>query len=422
VYLDRRIELQVPKSKMVTVYSPKYPPEITESGEDRVYRWKGAQLRRSNAKEEDTPKEKTAPIAWTTFPSWEAVGAWYQMLIAGRDAVTPGLQAKANELTAGAKTKADEVRLLYEYVSQHNHYIAVDLGVGRSQPHMAAEVLANQYGDCKDKHTLLAALLRAKGFQPAAVLIGAGVEMNEKVPSPAAFNHLITLVDVDGGPVWLDATTEVAPYRVLLSVLRDKQALVVPPKNGLGVSHLAKTPAELPFPAVDQYEGKFELSKDGTMKGNVTVTLRGDSELLMRYASRQAARAQWDQLGQAYVDGSGFEGKANSVTLDEADNLSKPWEMRYGYTQDAWSQWKSYQVGALLPNVTLPVIDEKKPPKEEIELGGRHTVKAKSIVMLPVGYSAELPDAIHLKTAFATFDETYRVTDGSLEAVNTFTS
>ena len=415
VYLDRRIELRVPKSKAVTVFSPKYQPEKSESGAERVYRWKGAQLRPSNAKDENvTPQDKTPPIAWTTFPSWEAVGTWYQALIADRDAVTPALQAKANEVTAGAKTDAEKVRLLYEYVSQHNHYIGVDFGVGRYQPHTATEVLANQYGDCKDKHTLLAALLRAEGFRPSAVLIGAGIDLNDKVPMPGAFNHLITLVDVDGGPVWLDTTTEVAPYRVLLPTLRDRQALVVPDKNGPDVPRLAKTPAELPFAAVDRYEGTFELAKDGTTKGNAAVTMRGDDEVLMRYTSRQVARAQWDQLGQAYVAISGFNGKANSVTLDTGDDLSQPWGMQYAYTQDAWSQWKSYQTGSLLPNVNLPSIDDKNPPKDEIDLGGRHSQIAKSTVKLPIGYGAELPDAVHLKTTFATFDETYRITDGSL--------
>jgi transglutaminase-like putative cysteine protease len=51
--------------------------------------------------------------------------------------------------------------------------VGIDFGVGRYQPHAAAEVLANQYGDCKDKDTLLEALLRAKGFTTAPALIGA---------------------------------------------------------------------------------------------------------------------------------------------------------------------------------------------------------------------------------------------------------
>lgn len=64
--------------------------------------------------------------------------------------------------------------------------------------------------------------------------------------------------------------------------------------------------------------------------------------------------------------------------------------------------------------MNLPSIDEKKPPKNEIDFGGCHTQMAKSTVKLPAGYLAELPDAIHLKTTFATFDETYRVSDGRM--------
>ncbi len=421
VYLDRRIELRVPKAKALTVYSPKFPAETFDDGEEKVYRWKGAQLRSSTAKEdEDPPPDKLPPIAWTTFPSWEAVGTWYQGLIAGRDAVTPALQAKADELTLGSKTDEEKVRRLYEYVALHNHYIGVDFGLGRYQPHTAMEVFTDQYGDCKDKHTLLAALLRAKGFRPSAVLIGVGIEMNEKVPMPGAFNHVITEVEVNGAPVWLDATTEVAPYRVLVAMIRDKEGLVVPAKDGPGAPRLAKTPAELPFAAVDHYEGAFELAKDGTTKGNVSVSMRGDDEVVMRYATRQVPRAQWDQLGQSYVDNSGFNGKANTVKLDAGEDLSKPWEMKYGYTQDAWSNWSSYQIGSLLPNVNLPSIDEKKLPKKEIELGGRHTQMAKSTVKLPAGYAVEVPNAIHLRTAFAKFDETYRVVDGSLVSEFTY--
>ncbi len=57
------------------------------------------------------------------------------------------------------------MKALYSYVSTQFRYIGVSFGIGRYQPHGAAEVLANQYGDCKDEHTLLASLLAAVGFQ-----------------------------------------------------------------------------------------------------------------------------------------------------------------------------------------------------------------------------------------------------------------
>ena len=54
-------------------------------------------------------------------------------------------------------------------------HVGIDLGVGRFQPHAASQVLSNQYGDCKDKDTLLEALLRAKGISVSPALVGAGI-------------------------------------------------------------------------------------------------------------------------------------------------------------------------------------------------------------------------------------------------------
>ena len=91
----------------------------------------------------------------------------------------------------------------------------------------------HEYGDCKDKDTLLEALLRAKGFTTAPALIGVNVALVPGLPSPASFNHVIPTVDLaepgkPGNQIWLDTTPEVAPFRVLIPQIRDEQALVIP--------------------------------------------------------------------------------------------------------------------------------------------------------------------------------------------------
>jgi len=112
------------------------------------------------------------------------------------------VKAKVQELTAGKTsgnmTEEEKVRAVYGYVATQVRYIGVAFGVGRYQPHHADEVMENQYGDCKDKHTLLASMLTALGLHSDAVLIGAGIRFNEALPSPGAFNHLITRVEVGG--------------------------------------------------------------------------------------------------------------------------------------------------------------------------------------------------------------------------------
>ena len=107
------------------------------------------------------------------------------------------------------------MRAIYDFVSAHTRYIGIDFGIGRYQPHTASEVLADQYGDCKDKDTLLEALLRAKGFSTSPALMGAGIAPVPEVPSPPMFNHVITTVNLPGGRIWLDSTPLAAPYRYL---------------------------------------------------------------------------------------------------------------------------------------------------------------------------------------------------------------
>ena len=74
--------------------------------------------------------------------------------------------------------------------------MSLSLGVGRYQPHAASDVLHNQYGDCKDKHTLLASLLEAEGLHASSVLINSSRKLDPDVPSPSQFDHVITMLPI----------------------------------------------------------------------------------------------------------------------------------------------------------------------------------------------------------------------------------
>ena len=230
-----------------------------------------------------------------SFPPWPGprsiVGPKWGIGIAvspwtGRSPICFLLQARASEITKDAKTPEDQARAIYNYVSTRTRYVGIDFGIGRYQPHTAAEVLANNYGDCKDKDTLLEALLRAKGFHTAPALIGVGLTPIEAVPSPAVFNHVITTIEQPGGRIWLDSTPEVAPYRLLSAPIRDQLALVVPAQ---GLSGLERTPATPPYPMYARFELTGELSANGTLAGHVTATYRTDYEVAFDPSLQRAA-------------------------------------------------------------------------------------------------------------------------------------
>ncbi len=432
VVLSESLELRVPAEGFVNVWTnptagAQPVPEIADG--QKIYRWQHANLKPTAGKEAEAQKEvdkhrvltadevidaeqgKLPSVAWTTFKSWADVGVWYRGLESDRAVPNAEIKAKVAELTAGKTTEEDKVRAVYAFVSTQVRYIGVAFGIGRYQPHAADAVLDNQYGDCKDKHTLLAAMLTALGLQPDAVLIGAGIRFNDAVPSPAVFNHLITRVNVGGQEIWLDSTAEVAPYRMLTAVIRDKQALVIP--NG-GVATVQRTPADPPMASSQDWAAVGSLDKAGVSESHITLVERGDTELLLRQFLRQVPPAQYDDFVQRMLQGIGYQGTASHPEISRPDDLSGPLVVKFDYRREQAGDWANYRIIPQLAPVSLPVVDEKQPPVAPLDLGTPRTETSTAEMKLPEGWGLELPEAVHEKTAFATYDLTYRFDNGTL--------
>ncbi len=422
VVLAEVLTLEVPKDKYVQVWSPNHKPTLTEHDGLLAYSWNVAQLipaPKTNDQsdggskstppkdpDEDADGRKLPSVAWTTFHNWAEVGDWYRGLAMERAQPNDALRARAAEITKDAKSPEDQVRAIYDFVSLRTRYIGIDFGVGRYQPHAAAEVLANQYGDCKDKDTLLEALLRGKGFQTAPALIGAGIIPVPEVPTPAVFNHVITTVNMPDGQIWLDSTPEVAPYRFLSSTIRDEQALVV---RAEGPATLERTPASAPYPFVNKFEAVGTLDSDGKLTSHMTATYRTDDELIVRALARNVAPAEWDKASQYVSSNTGFGGTTSNTSFAHVDDLSSPIVMTYDYTRHPFGDWDNRRINPLFPALEFGgLASDTNAPPNDIELGAPRTMDAITRIRVPEGYRTDLPDPIHVKTEFASFDKTYR--------------
>jgi transglutaminase-like putative cysteine protease/tetratricopeptide (TPR) repeat protein len=420
VILHEVLTLEVPSGKYAQVWSPNHKPAVTDLNGVKTYTWDVPQLvtaPRSTADDEAkpaTPKDpdedsdgrKLPSVAWTTFHSWAEVGDWYRGLAAAQ--ATPGdaIKARADDLTRDAKTPEEQVRTLYNYVSAHTRYVGIDFGIGRYQPHSAAEVLANQYGDCKDKDTLLEALLRAKGFTAAPALIGAGIAPIPDLPSPAVFNHVITTVNMPTGRVWLDSTPPAAPYRYLSQPIRDQKALVIPVE---GAASLVSTPGDAPYSFTAEFDATGTLDGEGKLTAKMKSIYRDDDEPILRALARTVAPAEWDKVSQYISAAAGFGGTTSNTHFNNADDTSVPIELTYDYARHPFGDWDNLRILPLFPSVELPPLaSDTEAPEQDIQLGALRTLKAVSRIRLPEGYRPDLPDPVHAKTDFAVFDKTYR--------------
>jgi len=137
------------------------------------------------------------------FASWPDVSRWVTEVTEPPDQVDATVAAKAQVLTASSKTELERIQAIGYFV-QGMKYVSIQIGVGRGggyRPKPAPDVLVKEYGDCKDKATLMRALLKAVGIESYIVPIYSGDRsyVREDWPSPQQFNHVIVAVRVSGG-------------------------------------------------------------------------------------------------------------------------------------------------------------------------------------------------------------------------------
>ncbi|HZG10233.1 MAG TPA: DUF3857 domain-containing protein [Allosphingosinicella sp.] len=184
------------------------------------------------------PQDAPARFAWqrilefSDFSDWAAVSRRFAPLYA--KAATVGakspLKEEARRIAAAHAGPLDRAGAALKLVQQEVRYIYVGLDGGNLTPATAEETWRRRYGDCKGKTALLLALLAELGIEAVPVLVsnsGNDDGLDERLPGPRLFDHVLVRARIGGADYWLDGTlppvavpgTEpVIPYRWTLPV------------------------------------------------------------------------------------------------------------------------------------------------------------------------------------------------------------
>jgi Flp pilus assembly protein TadD/transglutaminase-like putative cysteine protease len=419
IVLDERLDVNLPASRVHYFRVAAPLQDVTDYAGDReIHHWQHANLVRPS--EVEKAKKKTQPpaaarpdVQFTTFTSWAQVAEWYAQLEKGRTDPTAEIRAKTQELLQGRATELDKIAALYDYVAKNIRYVSLSFGLGRYQPHSAGDVFKNQYGDCKDKHTLLAAMLQAAGIPSDAVLIPFSRKMDADVPSPSQFDHLITAVPVGDELIWMDSTAEVAPFRLLSPPLRNKSALLV---ESDGAGKIVQTPMDPPFLSTQHVEIEARVNDLGKLTATLRYFLRGDNEYALRVAFRRTPETQWKELGQTIAALDGIKGEITNVKPSDPSDTEKPFELDLDFAQANYLDWssKKSKVGVPLLAIGLPEADEDS--TDPIRLGSPLDVTMDLQMKLPDNFSARAPVAVSVERDYADFKSGYHFENHVLTA------
>jgi tetratricopeptide (TPR) repeat protein/transglutaminase-like putative cysteine protease len=412
---EDRLELDVPKARDVKLKTPTRKPEIQETGDRRVYIWVVKDIQPEREKEKDDSEETGPDVQLTTFTDWKQIAQWYAKLQGERMTVDDSVRKKADELSKGADTPAEKARRLYDFVARNVRYVSISLGVGRYQPHSAADVLQNGYGDCKDKHTLFSAMLRAEGIQSYPVLIDSSRQLDADVPSPAQFDHVITAARIATGTglTWLDTTPEVTPFGLILYQLRNKQAVLASDDAEGG---LQRTPADSQVKTYAHFtlDGKFTAF--GALDATLDFTAQGDRDWPMRASFRRYSQAQWKDFVKVLSASWGLPGDVDNVQLDPIEDTSKPFHLKYHLHQDQYFVVPSTGVNFRpIPPLGMPAIRASEKSKDPLNIGPAGETDYLVRLQFPSNYTVHTPTAVKMSRDYGDYSSTYSQSKGLLE-------
>jgi hypothetical protein len=374
------------------------------------------------------------PIA--TTGTWQSIGEWYQTLSKDRLVATPEIATKANELTAGKTDFYDKTEAIAEFVQTQVRYFIITMGIGGYQPHFAGDIYRNHYGDCKDKATLLSAMLSSVGVHSALVMVDTSRGVVDPDAPSIVGNHMIAAIEIPRGytsPKLRSVVTAKTGRKYLIfDPTWDKTAFGQLEHNlqgGYGVLMEGHDSQVIQFPVLSpelntiRRTASFQLQPDGDLKGTVTEKRFGDvSENRRSLYTTGDAKQQSDYLD--HLLGQDFTTFAVSgFKVQNAEALNKDLTTSYSVTADHYGK----TMGPLL--MVRPRVlgrdgfeADRKERKVPINLDETMQEQDDYSITLPAGYTVdEIPDPVKLDLGFASYESSSNVKDNVLHYTRTYT-
>jgi transglutaminase-like putative cysteine protease len=448
-----RLILRIPSTWQFTTKWFNHPDVKPQSPESDEYVWEVDNLPGIKIEPQMPPWKTVAGwVGLKYFPSdpklrekstgtWTDIGLWYDGLTKSRRDPTPEIQQEVSQLTAGTSDTLQKIRLITEYMQRNIRYYAVEIGIGGYQPHAAAEVFAHQYGDCKDKATLLSSMLRAIGIDSYYVLVDTNRGfVNPNYPS-TDFNHAILAIRLPdtvndsglysvindpklGRLLIFDPTNRYVPLGHVPSYLQDTYGLVIAPDGG----HLEKIPL-LPASTNRLLRiAKLTLSPSGDLSGDVQELRWGgpaadDRERFLRTEPSQREKI-FDNFLNQFLDSF----QLTSASLGNLNNFDQTLSVDYKFIAPDYAK----SAGNLLI-VPPRVLGDKyttdldlftvngKPRQYGIQFEEATLQTDVFDIALPPGYLPDgIPQPVQASCDYATYRSDTTVANGVLHYQRTF--
>lgn len=336
-------------------------------------------------------------LRYSSVKDWDSVYTWYKDLAKGRYTPDADIAAKVQQLTDNLMTEDAKIRAIYHFVATNIRYVGIELGQSAYQPSPATEVFQMQYGDCKDKTTLLISMLDLAGIKAYPVLLSVAPyeRVDTTLPSLSQFNHMVTAIPTSPDTyIWLDPTSTTCSYGDIPYNTQGRTGFLISDTYG----EFVETPVYPPDTNRLVSTTELTLDNDGSVQGTLYIQTNGQYNLNTRWAYQQIHP---NALKTTLATELSHQFPGIQVTwsdISDLNDLNVPVTINLGFHVENYGTWVGNDV--LLP---LP-IDEFADYAEtfaneqrtySLDLGYPMQIEKAIRIQIPDGWAATLPKDIH---------------------------
>ena len=346
----------------------------------------------------------------STFATWNDLGHWYAELLKPQLELDSSLREVAARMMAEHPEEQDRIRAIHRFVLRNTHYVALEFGVYSYKPYPVSQVFARRFGDCKDKASLMIALLRATGTEAQLALVrtrrlGA---IAEDAASIVPFNHAIAYIPKYD--MFLDGTAEYANARELPLDDQGAMALTV----GVdGSNQMRRIPVTQ---ATDNYTHRViraEVKRNGTIEFTGTAETRGEDAPGLR-RDYEVAERQRESFRQTLAEVFPSV-RLDNVQVDGAHDLDKDVTVNFRGVIDTFAGRPTLSLSSSwIPRHYVQTLAPLASRTQPLILPAGWTTEEELSLAVPLNANVELPRAQRIETPFGNAEFAYEQNGNSV--------
>ena len=370
------------------------------------------------------PMSRIAPrLVYTDAESWDQVGKWLAGQFYKHVKTDGDVLKKATELTKGAKSLDEKIEKIGLYVITDIRGVAensLPLGLAGYEPNEADVVLANKYGDWRDKAVVLISLLRAAGVEayPHYVNRGGAVLANE-YPAMKQFDAILAYVpSYKGAPLWINPFGDMASFGYL------------PDAQGSTGLLLKDEVSELmavvdPEPEKNVADCRFEMivKPNGDVDGTAGCQLSGIFDNMARATLKDATPKEREQYFLATANSMGEGSHNKEFKVSDLNNLTSTVQVAQDYTTPEMGIVQGDMMIFRLQDVPFGFAQIPANPGQTVRnysmmLDTRMMLKKEGVIHLPAGYKAVfVSEPFAIENSFGKWQSNFSLNADSTEVI-----